>query len=823
MVMINGMNQNLISKYKNSIVINEIMADPVPSAGLPEYEYIELYNLTDSSINITGWCVIIGKSVFLFPKLLFNPRSYLIICTKNAEKEYNIQSQVLGILSANVLTNSGQTIVIKDNNNLTVDSVSYNLKWYHDSNKSEGGYSIERIDPENFCSTIQNWTASVNSSGGTPGYTNSCFSINTDTIKPYISQLYFLSDSSLLLEFSEYINHISLIETSNYYAYSQIGSPAKISRDQNDNIILFFEKKFNKNSKYTLSLKNITDDCGNELLTNSYDIYYYIPQIFDIIINELMLDPDPPIHLPAFEYIELFNRTAFTLNAINWKIIINNKIYDLPNFNLEAYNFLILTSDKGYNDYKNYSKTLILKDFQGLNNSQGNIIIKDNNNKIISFVDYSDEWYNDEFKKNGGWSLEKIDPDNFCTGKTNWTVSENFTGGTPGKKNSVYNSNKDLFPPEILNSYLQNDSILFIKFNEPVIPTDLNSFSLIFDDYNTIESVEIIEPSFSQIKVQFQNNFKKGRIYNFIIKSCIFDCNLNNSSNLASKFAIPDSATFNDFIINEILFEPFVGCPEFVELYNKSKKVINLNNYYFVTSSISESSQNYSAILSEPTLLYPDEYFILSKDISKLSKFYIIPTTISNFNYINMPNIYADNGIITIYDKYKNIIDRVSYNKGMHLEIIKNTRGVSLERINPAWPSEDINNWHSAAETAGFATPGYKNSQFIDEQNSDKSIHIEPYIFSPDNDGYDDKLVIYYKFNSPGYIIDINIFDLSGKFVKSLANNDLASTEGYYVWNGTTENKYIAATGTYIIIIQYYNLKGEAKKILKPCYLAVKL
>ncbi len=65
-----------------------------------------------------------------------------------------------------------------------------------------------------------------------------------------------------------------------------------------------------------------------------------------------------------------------------------------------------------------------------LRNPQGN---------LVHAISYTNDWYKDEIKKAGGWSLEQIDPSHPCTGEPNWMATINEDGGTPGRRNSVDN------------------------------------------------------------------------------------------------------------------------------------------------------------------------------------------------------------------------------------------------------------------------------------------------------------------------------------------------------------------------------------------------
>jgi hypothetical protein len=159
----------------------------------------------------------------------------------------------------------------------------------------------------------------------------------------------------------------------------------------------------------------------------------------------------------------------------------------------------------------------------------------------------------------------------------------------------------------------------------------------------------------------------------------------------------------------------------------------------------------------------------------------------------------------------------------MHYPLLDSYEGVSLERINYNRPAYDRTNWHSASESVGFATPGYKNSQFNENPEVSDEVFVEPEVFSPDNDGYNDVLNIHYRFETPGYTAKIVIFDAQGRLTKNLISNTLLGTEGTFSWDGRTDDNQKALIGIYIVYFEAFGLNGGVKKYKKSAVLAGKL
>ena len=151
--------------------------------------------------------------------------------------------------------------------------------------------------------------------------------------------------------------------------------------------------------------------------------------------------------------------------------------------------------------------------------------------------------------------------------------------------------------------------------------------------------------------------------------------------------------------------------------------------------------------------------------------------------------------------------------------MITNPEGVSLERLNADGESVQ-SNFHSASTTAGYGTPGAKNSQQLITDPFEGMINLSHEVFSPDNDGTDDFLTIDYKFPAAGFVTNITVFDANGRMVRRLQKNSLSGITGYYKWNGLGEQNNKLAQGIYIIFTEIFSSDGVKKIFKKTVVLA---
>jgi flagellar hook assembly protein FlgD len=88
---------------------------------------------------------------------------------------------------------------------------------------------------------------------------------------------------------------------------------------------------------------------------------------------------------------------------------------------------------------------------------------------------------------------------------------------------------------------------------------------------------------------------------------------------------------------------------------------------------------------------------------------------------------------------------------------------------------------------------------------------------SPDNDGYQDLLVIDMKFAGNGNVVTITVFNETGGFVKKLAGNLLAGTNASVTWDGTADDGSLVNPGIYIFLISVFDDTGKKETWKRVC------
>src|SRR6185312_14475275 len=324
------------------------------------------------------------------------------------------------------------------------------------------------------------------------------------------------------------------------------------------------------------------------------------------------------------------------------------------------------------------------------------------------------------------------------------------SGGTPGKKNSIDGVNADQTSPGLSPSFAVNNTTVTLVYDEPLDSTKAATASnYTVDNGVNVVSAVAVPPVFNRVNIVLNAPIAAGTIYT-VTAANVTNCKGNSiGSKNSTRFGIAENADSMDLVINEILYNPKPNGVDYVELYNRSKKIIDLSHVYIANRSGGAIS-SIQQVSAENYLLFPGDYIVLTSDPVEVKSHYITTNPDAFITVSSMPSFPDDAGYVIILNAQGKIVDEVDYSDKWRFPLISNTEGVSLERINFDGSSSQ-GNFYSAAASAGYGTPGFKNSQYSLHEDVPGTIAVAPNIFSPDNDGNDDFATINYNFPSPGY------------------------------------------------------------------------
>jgi len=480
---------------------------------------------------------------------------------------------------------------------------------------------------------------------------------------------------------------------------------------------------------------------------------------------------------------------------------------------LPADSFLIITSTSNATLFSSYGRVLGVPSFPSLDNSGTTLSLISKEGVTIHSVSYHNSWYQNDVKSSGGWSLEMIDTKNPCTGFNNWKASTDLRGGTPGTKNSVDGNNPDAIAPALVRAVALDSVTVILSFSEPIDSTKstVTSNYTINDAIGTPVSAVAISPSFDKVRLALATPVIRGKVYT-ITANNIADCSGNIIQALkTTKFGLTNVIDSLDVVINELLFNPSPASVDYVEIYNRSNKIFDLKDLYIANrSSTTNALGSLRQLTPDNILFFPGDFYVISENGAVVKQTYMVKNP-DNFINVAMPSFPDDKGVVVLLNAQGKIVDELSYNSKWHFELIDNKEGISLERIDYNKPTQNHENWHSAASTAGYGTPSYQNSQFRTDLSVAGEVTVTPKTFSPDNDGFEDYTTINYQLSEPGYVANITIFDAGGRPVKSLAKNATLALSGSFRWDGLDDKLNKLPVGVYIVYTEVFNLNGKKK------------
>ncbi len=654
-----------------------------------------------------------------------------------------------------------------------------------------------------------------------------------DTLPPKISGVTVLDSLHLDIHFNEALEPTSAITLNHYQLFPLGGNPWSVLMDSIDPslIHLTLQSNLSNGITYTFIVNSIADIAGNISILDSIRFTFITTSEAlpgDVVITEIMANPTDAPSLPNVEYVEIYNRSNNYLSTKDWKIYDASTSVILMDDTLAPKSYRAYCTNANLPFFQQIGITTMkgLSSLPSLNNDGDLIGLKDKNGNVLDQLDYDLSYYHNALKSTGGWSLERIDKNFLCTNIDNWNASSNARGGTPGIKNSSEKTFTDNTSPYIIHVTVVDSVTIRLHFSE-AIDTTLAKLCTNFIIDKNIGTPQYSYTEYSDasvIRLKLQKQLLRSTIYQVTVKKNLRDCAGNPTTKyLSASFGISDSVSANDVIINEILFNPKPNGSDFVELFNRSTKVIDLHSLKIANADpLTGTIGSFYNITAESRLLNPNQYIVLTENDMAIENTFNVTDPRTLFE-CSLPSYNDDEGVVVLLNSTLKVIDNFHYTDKLHFALLTDFEGVSLERLHPNRKSNENSNWHSASSACGFGTPGNKNSQYFEGSETLSLLSVEPELFSPDNDGDKDNVSFNVKTDKSGYYASVSIFNSEGVKIKSLAVNELLGSNAIWTWNGIDDENALSPIGIYIVYLEMIHPNGEVLHDKKPFVLAHKI
>jgi hypothetical protein len=642
-----------------------------------------------------------------------------------------------------------------------------------------------------------------------------------DTVPPQLLSVNVLSDTKLLLSFSEPPDSAVAAVPGNYKIGTAALHPVHVISSAGS-VRLVFGQPFPSGDSILLQLTGITDAAGNSMPPAHAWFVYYQPRRYEVALREILPDPDPPVSNPLPEFIELQNSSPYPVQLDQWRLSAGAGQVVLPPFWLEPDSLLILCRKDRISMFTGSVRVLGVDDFPVLGNDSDTLALYNNAGSVMHAVAYDKDWFAGSGKEKGGWSLEMATTAFPCGGRDAWKPSVAASGSTPGLPNSSTDAGTDNTAPELSGIILHDSltaSLYFSKTLDSAKAADPALYKL-SPASPAIASLTAVPPLFNTVLLRLATPLPGTAVCTLQVDG-VTDCSgTRMDARNSAVFALPAAAGSGDILFSELLFDAQSPAPEFVEIYNHGARAVNLQEL-FITAPDRDTAR--IPLSRTQRLLLPRQYMALTRDPGALCRYYTCKAWENLAQLSALPALPNEGGALALYNAAGVLLDLVHYSPDMQSPLVGNAKGVSLERLSFQQPAQDKGNWHPAAVTAGYATPGSANSQQLNLQELPGEVTVQPSVFSPDNDGMDDVAVIACRLPQAGFVGNITIFDAVGRPVRRLLQSGQLGIQGNVIWDGLGENKERLAAGIYIIFTEVFDLQGRVKRWKLPVVVARKL
>ncbi|UZD21209.1 lamin tail domain-containing protein [Algoriphagus halophytocola] len=641
-----------------------------------------------------------------------------------------------------------------------------------------------------------------------------------DTQSPKVSDVRGFDEKVIQLTFDEALDPV-FSEFSMSYKLDGL-EPASVVLEKDSLVLLQFDEKLEKGRDYEVQIRQIPDLEGNFMQDTTVYFRFFDPTAFDfktLVINEIMPAPRPDLDLPNAEYVEIYHAGEHVIRLGGLSFANSRTEVKLPEQWVSPGEYFLLVPKSDAALFEDTGQVMPLSPWPALLNSGDELSLIDDSGKLIDHISYqTSSWGGSEFS-GGGYSLEVSNPYRNCDQSELLASSTDPLRGTPGKQNSNFDLSPDTSLPTLIAAYFSSDSSMVLTFSEAVqVSSDQSNWSsepeLLVDTTYSLSSTEVF--------VSFAGSVMPNQHYAIQFGS-VSDCAGNESGPLSLSLILPQKAELGDVMINELLFNAKSGSPKFVELVNVTDSYLEIGDW--VLANLDEDGvPDQIRVLSEsPLVLEPRDFLAISSDSSQL-KLDFPKSSFGNFHQLSsLPSYPIGGGTVVLLTSEMEVAENFTYSDELHHPLLRDSKGVSLERISLESPASLADNWQTASSNEDFGTPGKANSNVLSDEFKGDIITIEPEIFDPEGSSGNSFTRISYEFEQAGWTGSFSIYATDGRLIQTLAQNQILGSSGFYTWHGTDELGGRVRAGYYVLLVELFDLDGRKSTMKKTLVVATQL